>query len=117
MSIRVEKVASVIKQEISSIITREFSSPAYGFITVTEVHMTPDLKTAKIYVSILEKGEVRERTLKMLEDQTKHIRGLLGSQLYLKFTPTIQFFFDETMDRVDHINNIIKKIHQNDKPV
>jgi ribosome-binding factor A len=116
MSIRVEKVASVIKQEISSIITREFSSREYGFITVTEVQMTPDLKTAKIYVSILEKGEIRDKTLKMLEDQTRHIRGLLGSQIYLKFTPTIQFFFDETMDHVEHINNIIKKIHQDDKP-
>lgn len=116
MSIRVEKVASVIKQEISSIISREYSSPGYGFITVTEVQMTPDLKNAKIYVSILEKGEVREKTLKMLEDQKKHIRLLLGSQIYLKFTPALEFFFDETLDRVEHINNILKKIHQDDKP-
>jgi ribosome-binding factor A len=115
MSIRVEKVASLIKQEISAIFTREFSSREYGFITVTDVHMTPDLKNAKIYISILEKGEVRDRTLKMLEDQKKHIRALLGSHIYLKFTPTIQFFFDETLDRVESINNILKKIHQDDR--
>lgn len=114
MTVRMEKVSSVIKHEISGIISREYNSKEYGFITVTDVKMTADLKIAKIYISIFDKGEVRERTLKMLENEKGHIRALLGSNVHLKYTPALQFFIDETLDRVESINNIIKKIHEND---
>ncbi|MDI6778935.1 MAG: 30S ribosome-binding factor RbfA [Bacteroidota bacterium] len=114
MSIRVERVASVIKHELGAILSREYNSPEYGFITVTEVHITADLKLAKIYVSILGKNELRDKTLKMLESKKKHIRSLVGSNIRLKYTPDIQFYIDETLDRVDNINKIIKKIHEND---
>lgn len=113
MSVRMEKVSSVIKQEISKIISREYSSKEYGFITVTDVKMSADLKIAKIYISIFDKSEVRERTMKMLESEKGHIRSLIGSHVHLKFTPSLQFYIDETLDRVESINNIIKKIHQN----
>lgn len=116
MSIRVEKVASVIKHELGAILSREYNSPEYGFITVTEVHMTADLKLAKIYISILGKNELRDKTLKMLDYEKKHIRSLVGSHIHLKYTPDIQFYIDETLDRVDNINKIIKKIHENDSP-
>lgn len=117
MSIRLEKVSSVIKHEIGSILSREYSSKEFGFITVTEVHMTPDLKIAKVYVSIFEKPEIRVKTLKMLENNSKHIRTSLAANISLKYTPALQFYIDETLDRAEHINNIIKKIHENDKPV
>lgn len=115
MSIRVEKVASVIKHELGTIISREYSLPEYGFITVTEVHMTADLKIAKIYVSILGSIELREKTLKLLESEKKHIRLIAASNLKLKYIPELQFYIDETLDRVENINKIIKKIHENDK--
>jgi len=111
MSIRTERVASLIREEIGALLVREYRDPSMGFTTVTEVTMTPDLKIAKVYLSILGSAEVRERTMERFKEEKSHIRGLVGSHLRLKFTPSLQFYLDETMDRVDRINNLIKKIH------
>ena len=64
MSIRTEKVSSLIKHEIGTILSRGFSDSNVGFVTVTDVHITPDLKTAKIYVSIFGSEETKEKSLK-----------------------------------------------------
>ena len=114
MSMRMERVASVIREEIGMLLLREINDPAYGFITVTEVHVTPDLKLAKIYVSIFGNEEVKQRTMKMLEGKIPHVRAILGSHLRMKFTPSVQFYLDETMEKVDRLEKIIKKIHEND---
>ena|ERR1041385_3718601 len=114
MSLRTERVASLIKEEVGMYFTREYRYPAYGLITVTEVHMTPDLRIAKIYVSIMGSDEVKKRTLKTLEDDKGAIRSFIGSHMRLKFTPAVQFYIDETLDRVEKIDRLIKKIHDND---
>lgn len=114
MSIRTERVASLIKHEIGTIITREYSSPEYGFITVTEVRVTADLKIAKVYFSIFGDEQKQQRTMSMLEEQKQHIRGLVASRVRLKFAPALQFYHDTTMDEVDKINRLINKIHEND---
>ncbi|TAK55291.1 MAG: 30S ribosome-binding factor RbfA [Bacteroidetes bacterium] len=114
MSMRMERVASVIKEEIGVLLLRELNEPGLGFITVTEVHMTPDLKLAKIYVSIFGNDEIKQRTMQFLEEQTPHVRAVLGSHIRLKFTPSVQFYLDETLDRVERIEKIIKQIHGQD---
>lgn len=115
MSIRMEKVASLIKEEIGVLFTREFNEGTYGFLTVTDVQMTKDLKIAKVYVSILGESDTRARTLKMLDEQKPNIRHILGSHIRLKFTPEIQFYLDDTMDRVERIENLIKQIHKDNR--
>ena len=115
MSIRAERVASLIKEEIGAILTREYSDPAFGFITVTDVKMTPDLKIARVAFSVFGSDEVRAKTMKMLDGQKPHIRGLVGSHMRLKFTPALQFFLDDTLEHVDRINTLIKQIHNDDK--
>ena len=115
MSLRTERVASLIKEEVGMIMTREYQDPSYGLITVTDVHMTPDLRIAKIYVSIMGTPEVKERTLAMLERQKPEIRSGLGRHLRMKFIPIVQFYVDETLDRVEKINRIIREIHKNDR--
>jgi ribosome-binding factor A len=111
MSIRTELVASLIKEEIGAILIREYRDRAYGFITVTEVKVTADLKIAKIYFSIFGEPTVQERTMAMLEGEKQRIRGLVASHLHLKFTPALQFFHDNTLDHVDRINHLIRQIH------
>ena len=98
MSLRMEKVASVIKEEIGMLFLRELNNPSLGFITVTEVHMTPDLKLAKVYVSILGNEDIKQKTLDYLEEQKPHVRQIVGSHVRLKFTPSVQFYLDETME-------------------
>lgn len=114
MSLRTERVGSLIKEEIGMFFTREYRDPQYGFITVTEVHMTPDLRIAKIYVSIMGSTEVKDRTLAMLESNKHEIRGFIGSHLRLKYTPSVQFYVDDTLDRVEKIDRLIKQIHKGD---
>jgi ribosome-binding factor A len=115
MSIRTERVASLIKEEIASLLVREFSAPSYGFITVTDVNVTPDLRIAKIYFSVFGKPEVQERTMAMLEDKKSYIRGVLGSRMKIRFVPELQFHLDGTMDRVERLDKIFRKIHEGDK--
>ena len=111
MSIRTERVASLIKEEIADLLIREFGDGSLGLTTVTEVKMTPDLRIAKVYFSVFGAQAVRAATMARLEEERPHIRGAVGAHLRLKFTPTLQFFLDETLDRVDRINHLIKKIH------
>lgn len=115
MSIRTERVASLIKEEIGAILIREYRDSTYGFTTVTDVKVTADLKIAKVYFSVFGGTAVQERTMAMLEDEKGHIRGLVAAHLHLKFTPALQFFHDNTLDRVDRINHLIKKIHDEEK--
>jgi ribosome-binding factor A len=112
---RTERVASLIREEVGMLFSREFRDPQYGFITVTEVRMSPDLRIAKIYVSILGKEEVKQRTFKMLEDRKSQVRSLVGSHVRIKFTPSIQFYLDDTLEHVEKINRLIKEIHKNDE--
>jgi len=114
MSLRTERVASLLRQEVGTFLTREYRDPQYGLITVTDVHMTPDLRIAKIYVSIMGNNEMKERTLAMLEEKKGEVRAFIGSHMRLKFTPTVQFYIDETLDRVDRINQLLRQIHKDD---
>ena len=114
MSVRTERVASLIRHELGTIISRHYSGGELGFSTVTEVRVTPDLKIAKIYVSIFGTPPVKEKTLARLESEKSHIRGLLAASVNMKYTPALQFFHDDTMDRVQNLEILIKKIHEKD---
>lgn len=115
MSIRTERVASLIKEEIGTIVTREYAGTEYGFITVTDVQMTPDLKIAKIYFSIFGSPEKQAKTMAMLLEQRQHLRGEVAHRVRLKFSPALQFYHDTTMDEADKINRLLSKIHSGEQ--
>ncbi|MEK6566529.1 MAG: 30S ribosome-binding factor RbfA [Bacteroidota bacterium] len=111
-SVRTEKVASMVKEEVGTIFQRNFPMEEYGFITVTDVHMSPDLKIAKIYVSIFGDETRKKKSLALLESQKAFVRSTLGHQIRIKFTPEIVFYLDETIDRAMNLENIFKQIHK-----
>lgn len=116
MSIRTQKVASLIRQELGMIISRELNgSGEYGFATVTEARMTPDLRVARVFVSILGDDEKKEKTLRHIENQKGHYRSLIGSRLNLRFTPALEFHHDTSLDNAMHIEELIRQIHKDDK--
>ena len=115
MSIRTERVASLLKEELGAILVRDYRDPSYGFITVTDVSVTRDLRIAKIYFSIMGNPEVQKKTMALLERERSHLRGLLGSRLHLRLVPELLFYQDTTLDRVQRINDLINEIHKNDK--
>ena len=110
-SYRIDKVEQLIKQEVSSIFLHKMKEPELGFITITNVKVSPDLKNAKIYLSVLEK-EKRELALDRIDNKTKFIRTELAHRVRLKFVPEIKFFIDDTLDFVEKIEGLIEKIHK-----
>jgi ribosome-binding factor A len=113
MSHRIDKVANQIKEEVSLIFLQKLRDLPLGLITVTDVKVSPDLKIAKIYISVYER-EKRAATLEKVEGLTKFIRSQLASKLSLKFIPELKFFIDDTLDYVEKIEGLLKKVHEND---
>ncbi|HMN18015.1 MAG: 30S ribosome-binding factor RbfA [Ignavibacteriota bacterium] len=113
MSYRVDKVEQLIKEEISLIFLHKLSETDLGFVTITNVRVSPDLKIAKIYLSVLEK-EKRELVLDKIDLKKGFIRSELAHRIRMKFIPELKFFIDDTLDYVEKIEGLIKKIHEND---
>jgi ribosome-binding factor A len=114
VSVRAEKVGSLIKEELGVLFQRNFSMTDFGFLTVTDVLMSPDLKVAKVYVSIFGDQEKKKKGFAKLETQKQAIRSMLGHAVRLRFTPEIIFYLDETLDRAMKLENIFNKIHEQD---
>jgi ribosome-binding factor A len=113
MSHRIDKVEHLIKEEISLIFLHKLSNLDLGFITITNVRLSPDLKIARIYLSVLEK-EKRSLVLDKIEDKKGYIRTELAHRIRIKFIPELKFFLDDTLDYVEKIEGLIKKIHEDD---
>jgi ribosome-binding factor A len=114
VSVRSEKVGSLIKEELGLIFQRNFSMSDYGFLTVTDVVMSPDLKIAKVYVSIFGDQERKKTSFAKIEAQKPSIRSMLGHAVQLRYTPEILFYLDDTLDRAMKLENIFHKIHESD---
>jgi len=112
---RIEKVENLIKQEISLILLTKMNDPELGFITVTNVKVSPDLKIAKIYLSVFDK-EKRQTVLERIVTRSGFIRSELAHRISLRYVPELKFFIDDTLDYVEKINTLIRKIHEDDKP-
>ena len=113
MSHRVEKVEHLIKEEISLIFLRKLQDPTLGLLTITNVKLSPDLRVAKVYISVFEK-EKREFVLEKINSVTGYIRSELASKIRIRFIPELRFYIDDTLDYVEKIENLIKKIHKDD---
>lgn len=114
-SIRAERVASLIREEVSDIITKVLEHESVGFWTVTNVKMSSDLRYAKIYISIYGDKVTQQNTMRKIESLKKNIRHKLGSRLRLRFIPEIEFYLDDTLDHVDRINALLKQIEDREK--
>ncbi|MCU0411712.1 MAG: 30S ribosome-binding factor RbfA [Bacteroidetes bacterium] len=110
MSVRTERVASVIKAELGTFFQREFPMENFGFLTVTEVRVTPDLRQAKVFISVFGDADRKKRSMQMLEDRKPEIRSALGRAVRLRFLPELVFMLDETIDRAMSIEKLLKQI-------
>jgi ribosome-binding factor A len=114
MTLRTDRVASLIRHELGMLFTTKYRDPGFGLITVTDVQVTPDLRIAKVYVSVLGGEKVRAAAMKQLELDKKALRLHIASHLRLKYTPELQIYQDTTLDRVERIDEIIRQIHSGD---
>ena len=108
------RVQDLLREEISLIIQRELQDPGLGFITVVEVKMSEDLKAGKVYVSIYGDEEEQKHTLEALKRSKGNIKFLLGQRVKLRYMPEVTFLIDDTLERVQRIEEILKKeAHEN----
>ncbi len=113
MPYRLEKISHLIKEEISLIFLQKLQDPAFGLVTITNVKVSADLKIAKIYISVMEK-EKRDVVMEKVSSINGLIRNQLAQRIKIKFVPELKFFIDDTLDYVEKINYLIKKIHETD---
>ncbi|MCC5940603.1 MAG: 30S ribosome-binding factor RbfA [Balneolaceae bacterium] len=110
MSLRTEKLASVLKQDLGEILQRNFQ-PQGTFITVTQVRVTDDLSIAKVYLSVFSPGRDPEPIYKHLDDHQTEIRYQLASRIknQVRRIPELIFFQDDTSEYVNKIENLFSK--------
>ncbi len=108
---RIQKVNEELKREIGSIISLKLNHSALkkGMISVTKVNTSPDLKYARVYVSMLQVANPKE-ALKALKKSSGFIRTEIAQKVNLKYTPELVFEFDESIEYGNRIDNILKEI-------
>jgi len=107
---RILRINESIREALSTIIAAEgLKDPRVGFVTVTGVEATPDLRHAKVFVSVLGNTAAREATMKALEKSGGYLQSRLGASLRMKRTPQLQFCYDDTLDNALHIQRLLKK--------
>ena len=113
--LRIEKLQELIKQEMSKMLLREIKDPRIGFVTVTDVEMTGDLREAKIFVSIMGNDEQVKNSWDGLQSALGFIRREIGKRIRLRFTPEISFELDKSLDYSEHIQKILLSINREEK--
>ena len=101
--IRMQRVNEAVKEVVSQTIVEELEDPRIGFVTVTKVQTSNDMKRAKIFVSIMGNEETKEQTLEGLASSHGLIQSKIASELKMKNTPTINLVYDDTVDTMFRI--------------
>lgn len=107
---RPSRIADQLRAELSDLIARQVHDPGIGFLTITHVKVSPDLQIARVYYTTLGDDKARRDSGRALERATPFLRRQLGSRLRLKRVPQLEFFFDESIERGDRIEQILHEL-------
>ncbi|MBI2216844.1 MAG: 30S ribosome-binding factor RbfA [Candidatus Rokubacteria bacterium] len=107
---RLDRVNQLIKEEISILLQRELKDPRLGFVTVTEVETSKDLRVAKVFVSVLGNDEQWASSLQALASARGFVRNWLRQHLDLRVTPELQFKPDHSMEHAARIQQLLKHL-------
>jgi len=110
MGLRLLRINESIKETLSSVITAEgLKDPRVGFVTVTGVETSPDLRHAKVFVSVLGGKTERDLTMTALEKSRGFLQAKINASLHVKRTPQLQFLYDDTLDNALRIERALKR--------
>ncbi len=115
MTTRTNKVADLIRDEVSRLLLRDLRDPRIGFVTITGASVTPDLRSARIFVSVLGDDGAREDSLQALNHAAGFVRRELFRNLRLRHSPSVTFLLDESLHRGARIEEVLRGI-QEDAP-
>lgn len=110
---RQERVNGRIVQEVSEAV-RELKDPRIGFVTITRAEVSPDLRHASIFVSVLGEQEQIDASMEGLLNSAKHIRKTIGAGLSMKYTPELHFKYDHNIHYADNMSRLIAEARATD---
>jgi ribosome-binding factor A len=108
--LRREKLRELFKVEASDVLQRQLRDPRIGFVSVTDVELSADLRHAKIFVSVLGSAEEKQQTMAALEHATGFVRSELGRRIKLRHTPEILFRLDESIERGTRVVALLRQV-------
>lgn len=107
---RVARVEREIQATVAQFLIRGFKSPMPGLVTVASVRMPADLRTAKVYVSVLGSDEQKEETIELLQERAFEIQNFIGKELKMRYCPKLTFYADHTTDQVLKVEKILHEL-------
>ena len=107
---RLDRVNQLLKEEISHLLQRELKDPRLGFVTVTEVEVSKDLRAGKVYVSVLGTEEAWRSSLQALESARGFIRNWLSPRLRMRAVPHLSFHPDRSMAHAARIQQVLEEL-------
>lgn len=114
MSHRPERLAEEIKKEISDMLKKELKDPRIGFVSVTGVDVSPDLRYAKVHTSILGSPEEQKETMDVLQRAQGFIRSELVRRIRLRHAPEISFKLDQSISRGARVMELLERVKDDD---
>ena len=109
MAQRMRRVNELMREVIGSAITSELEDPRIGFVTVTSVDTSPDLRSAKVYVSVLGDEAEREDTLAALASSHGKLQAAIAREVRIKHTPTLKFHYDDALERGFRLSRLLEE--------
>jgi ribosome-binding factor A len=106
---RMRRVDEAVREVLSDAISKDLKDPRVGFVTVTAVKTSPDLRHARVFVSVLGDEPAREYSLEGLRSAHGYLQGRIASELTLKHTPALTFEYDDTSARAARINELLEQ--------
>ncbi|MEN2994112.1 MAG: 30S ribosome-binding factor RbfA [Thermodesulfovibrio sp.] len=113
---RSQRLKVLLREEVADIILHKIKDPRLGFITVTDVELSDDLRIAKVFISVL-KAEERQLALQILNDAKGYVRSEIAKRLRIKIIPTFEFLFDDSIDRGFRIDQLLREIKRSSEEV
>ena len=113
--LRPERIQEALRQEISRVVIEEIKDPRIGFLTITKVDLTNDLRYAKVYFSVLGGAKEKALALKGLNSAKGYIKGIVADRIKLRLVPEISFRIDESIEHTQEIYDLLKKIKKKDE--
>lgn len=112
MSRRTQQVGEFLREEVDDIIRREVDDPRIGFFSITRVEVPPDLRSARVFISVLGTDEERTATLAALRSAAGFIRRHLKPRLRMRQIPELEFRDDRSMEHAERIGQVLRQINQ-----
>lgn len=113
-NMRQERVRELLKRVIGEAIRREFNVNDVGLITITDLEVAGDLKSATVFLTVFGKADQQKRALQVLESNRAHLQSLVARAVILKYTPTLKFVLDDSIQRGNRVLEILDQLDQQD---